>query len=93
MAGVQELTPVLGTGCACKARGLWRGAPKRQRARAHHKAMVGPHRPRAARPTPPLALDAMERQVLLDTLNSDRFVDTAPAAVHAEVDPEFGTGV
>jgi len=32
---------------------------------------------------PPLALDAVERQALLDTLNSERFVDTAPAAVHA----------
>ena len=83
MAGVLELTPVLGTGAACKAMGLWRGAPKRQRARAQHVAMVGPHRPRAARPSPPMALDTTERQVLLDTLNSDRFVDCAPAAVHA----------
>ena len=83
MAGVHELTPVLGTGAACKAMGLWRGAPKRQRARAHRQAMVGPHRPRAARPKAPLALDASERQVLLQTLNSERFVDTAPAAVHA----------
>jgi putative transposase len=30
-----------------------------------------------------MALDALENQVLLDTLNSERFVDTAPAAVHA----------
>jgi putative transposase len=30
-----------------------------------------------------MALDAQENQVLLDTLNSERFVDTAPAAVHA----------
>jgi putative transposase len=30
-----------------------------------------------------MALDALENQALLDTLNSDRFVDTAPAAVHA----------
>jgi putative transposase len=28
-------------------------------------------------------LDAQENQVLLDTLNSERFVDTAPATVHA----------
>ena len=83
MAGVHELTPVLGASGACKAMGLWRGAPQRQRARAHRQSMVGPQRPRAARPSPPLALDASEREVLLDTLNSDRFVDTAPAAVHA----------
>ena len=30
-----------------------------------------------------MALDAQERQALLDTLNGERFVDTAPAAVHA----------
>ena len=30
-----------------------------------------------------MALDAQESQALLDALNSDRFVDTAPAAVHA----------
>ncbi len=83
MAGIHELTPVLGSGGACKAMGLWRGAPKRQGARAHRQTMVGPHRPRAPRPSPALALDAVERQVLLDTLNSDRFVDCAPAAVHA----------
>jgi putative transposase len=38
---------------------------------------------RAPRPRPPLALDAAENQLVLDTLNSERFVDTAPAAVHA----------
>ncbi|WP_183035486.1 hypothetical protein [Cupriavidus sp. UME77] len=30
-----------------------------------------------------MALDALENQVLLDTLNSDRFADTAPGAIHA----------
>ena len=30
-----------------------------------------------------MALDAQESQALLETLNSERFVDTAPAAVHA----------
>jgi putative transposase len=30
-----------------------------------------------------MALDALENQELLDTLNSERFMDTAPAAVHA----------
>ena len=38
---------------------------------------------RALRPRPPLALDAAEKQAVLDTLNSERFADTAPAAVHA----------
>jgi len=83
MAGVQELTPALGEGAACRFLGLWRGAPKRQRAQVQRKAFVGPPTRRAARPSPPLALDTLERQELLDTLNGERFADTAPAAVHA----------
>jgi putative transposase len=83
MAAVQELTPALGSVAACRALGLWRGAPPRQRARAQRVMRAGPPTPRAARARPPLALDAVENQALLDTLNSERFVDTAPAAVHA----------
>ena len=83
MAAVQELTPVLGAGAACRAMGLWRGAPARQQARLHRRALVGPPRPRTPRPCSPLALDAQEQQALLAALNSERFADTAPAAVHA----------
>ena len=83
MAGVLELTPALGAGAACRALGLWRGAPARRQALQRRKAFVGPRARRIARARPPLALDAQERQVLLETLNSERFVDTAPAAVHA----------
>jgi len=83
MAAVDELTPALGVGAACRARGLWRGVPSRRRTRAHRATVSGPPVPRAPRMRPPLALDAVERQALLDTLNSERFVDTAPAAVHA----------
>lgn len=83
MMGVQELTPALGASAACRALGLWRGAPARQRASLSRAAFVGPRARRAARARPPLALDIAERQVLLDTLNGERFVDTAPAAVHA----------
>ena len=82
MAAVQELTPALGGAAACRALGLWRGAPARQCAQARRATFVGPRRPRT-RPRPPLALDAAERQLVLDTLNSERFADTAPAAVHA----------
>ena len=57
MAGVQELTPALGAGAACRALGLWRGAPARQRAMVQRKAFVGPLARRAVRPSPPLALD------------------------------------
>ena len=83
MAAAVELTPALGAGAACRAVGLWRGAPGRQRARWHRRTLVGPPAPRAARPCPPLALGPLEQQALLDTLNSERFADTAPAAVHA----------
>jgi len=82
MSGVHELTPTLGTGAACRALGLWRGAPARGQALAQRAAFVGP-RARTARPSPPLALDAGERREVLDALNSERFADTAPAAVHA----------
>jgi putative transposase len=83
MAAVHELTPTLGAGAACRVLGLWRGAPARQRVQARRAAFIGPRRPRATRPRPPLALDAAEQQLVLDTLNSERFADTAPAAVHA----------
>ena len=75
MAAVLELTPALGAGAACRAMGLWRGAPARQQVRVHRVALVGPRTQRVARPRPPLALDAQENQILLDTLNSERFVD------------------
>ena len=83
MSAARELTPALGVGAACGAMGLWRGAPARQKAYARRCTIMGPPKPRAPRPGAPLALDAHERQVLLDTLNSERFADTAPAAVHA----------
>ena len=82
IAAVQELKPLLGTGAACRALGLPRGVPARQRAQAHRLGLVGPM-PRPTRVRPPLALDAQENALLLETLNSERFADTAPAAVHA----------
>ena len=83
MAGALELTSALGAGAACRAMGLWRGACAREQARLRRMAFVGPPARRAPRPKPPLALDAKERQVLLDALNSERFADSAPQAVYA----------
>jgi putative transposase len=82
MAGVHALTPAMGNAAACQAMGLWRGAAARDLDTQRHQAFVGPP-PRTLRPAPPLALDAQERQALLDTLNSERFCETAPAAVYA----------
>lgn len=83
MTGVQELTPALGTAGACRAMGVWRSEPARRQAMARRAAFVGPRPARVERPRPPLALDPHERQLLLDTLNSERFADSAPATVHA----------
>jgi len=83
MAGVQELTPVVGNAAACRALGLWRGAMARGAARAARDALLGPPAPRPAPPRPPLALAPCEQQALLGILNGRRFADTAPAAVHA----------
>ena len=80
---MHELTPALGAVAACRALGLPRGTPARAQAQARRAAWVGPPLPAAPRPRPPLALDAVQGQALLDTLNSERFADTAPAAVHA----------
>jgi putative transposase len=83
MTSVQELIPTHGAVAACLVLGLPRGAPARYHASQRRAAFVGPRAAGRARPPPPMALDALENQVLLDTLNSERFMDTAPAAVHA----------
>jgi putative transposase len=83
MAAVHELTPVLGAGAACRVLGLPRGASARHRAQMRGAAFVGPRPAPASRPRPVLALDAQENALLLATLNSERFADSAPAAVHA----------
>jgi putative transposase len=84
MAGTLELTPALGSAGACRAMGLWRGAPGRQQAHAHRIAFVGPPSvSRPERPRSPLALSATECALVLQALCSERFCDTAPAAVHA----------
>lgn len=81
IAGVRELAAVVGNAAACRALGQWRGTLAR--ARSRHAALLGPPAPRPTPAPPPLALTPCEQQVLLGTLNSERFVDTAPAAVHA----------
>ena len=84
MTGTLELTPAPGLAAACRAMGLWRGALGRHKARAHRAAFVGPAlAPRPLRPRSPLALSEQERALVLQALCSERFTNTAPAAVHA----------
>ncbi|MFT4101780.1 MAG: integrase core domain-containing protein [Burkholderiaceae bacterium] len=83
MAGVEELVPALGVRAACQALGVPRDARVRERHRQYRRCLVGPPAPRRPRPRPPLALDDRENALIIDTLNSDRFVDVAPAAAHA----------
>ena len=84
MTGTLELTPAPGLAAACRAMGLWRGSLGRHKARAHRAAFVGPAlAPRPLRPRSPLALSEQERALVLQALCSERFTNTAPAAVHA----------
>lgn len=83
MLAADELAPMLGAGPACKAVGLWRGSAARTQRQRHRRDLIGPPRPRSTRSRPPLAQAPAERELLLATLNGERFADTAPAAVHA----------
>lgn len=74
MHAVAVASVTLGTAPACDALGLSRASVYR------HRQPAGP---RAARPTPLRALALGERQVVLDTLHAERFLDQAPAQVHA----------
>ncbi|OFW05952.1 MAG: integrase [Acidobacteria bacterium RIFCSPLOWO2_02_FULL_68_18] len=74
MQAVETTSPTMGTAAACDALGVARASVYRRRQ---------PARPPAPRPTPPRALDPIERQTVLETLHSERFLDAAPAQVHA----------
>jgi putative transposase len=67
-------TELGGTKAACEALGVSRASYYRYRA---------PRRERPPRPKPPRSLSGQERQVVLDTLNDERFVDRPPAQVFA----------
>jgi len=74
MTAVACARGTMGTAAACEALGVARATVYRRRA---------PARPPAPRPTPPRALAPVERQRVLETLDSERFLDQAPAQVHA----------
>jgi putative transposase len=73
MVAVDDATPTLGAAPACRVLGL----PRASLYRGRRPAAVG--RPR---PAPPRALNGVERQGVLDLLHT-RFIDQAPAQVHA----------
>ena len=73
MVAVDDATPTLGAASACRVMGLPRASLYRGR------RPVAVARPR---PAPPRALDPIERQGILDLLHT-RFIDQAPAQIHA----------
>ena len=74
MTAVEAAAPAMGTAPACVVLGLPRATLYRRR----RPIAVPP-----PRPAPPRALDSVERQAVLDTLHSERFLDHAPAQIHA----------
>jgi len=74
MPAVNDLSLAVGTARACDALGL---------PRASFYRGLQPQAPARKRPTPERALSAAERQVVLDTLHCEPFVDKAPAEVWA----------
>ena len=74
MAATRSLSMEIGIKPACDAFGIVRSGFYRGQ-----KPATVP----ATRPSPPRTLSSEERQAVLATLHSDRFVDTAPATVYA----------
>lgn len=75
-----QLAPRIGVAAACLALQMNRSGVYRQRARNLCGKPIGPSR---RRPRPPLAQSVAEQQILLGILDSERFVDLAPATVFA----------
>jgi putative transposase len=80
MDAVTTLTPEVGAAAACAAFDLPRASFYRWRTR-RARPQVAPCR----RIGPPRTLASDERQVVLDLLRSERFVDLAPAEVYASL--------
>jgi len=77
MRATEGLSRRVGITPACRALAIPRATYYRVRS-SRERAVES-----AARPTPARALSPEERTKVLDTLNSDRFCDLSPAAVHA----------
>jgi len=77
MAAAEEIARTIGVAAACDALTVSRASLYRSRRPQPEVAR--------SRPSPQRALSIPERQVVLDALHSDRFVDRAPAQVWAEL--------
>jgi putative transposase len=77
MSAAEQLATAVGTAPACVALDVPRSSLYRRRRPRPPLAIV------RRRPTPPRALPPAERQVVLDVLHEDRFVDKAPAEIYA----------
>ena len=74
MQAIDTASVTMGTAPACAALGVARASVYRQR----HPAVPG-----AGRPASPRALVPGERRAVLETLHTERFLDQAPAQIHA----------
>ncbi len=81
MHAVEEVAPGVGAAPACRALGLPRASLYRMR-RTAAPDLEAFHPPR---PSPPRALSPGEREAVLDILHGERFMDHAPAQVHASL--------
>ena len=79
MDAVEAVVPGVGAAPACRALGLPRASLYRMRRTLDPDLEA----PRLPRPAPPRALAPDERAAVLDTLHCERFMDHAPAQVHA----------
>ncbi len=73
MIGAVELTSCVGVKSACIAMGVNRATFYRYNSGSSLSKVA-----QIARPKPPLSLMDDERQVLLDILHSERFIDQSP---------------
>jgi putative transposase len=76
---VTTLSPIVGTTGACRLLG-W---PRSSWYRTHRRSPAPPRPPRSAPRPQPRALQAAERQQVLEVLHDERFWDAAPASVYA----------
>ena len=84
ISAANTLADQIGVATACRALRLPRSALYRDRT-ARNVCPLPPLAIAASGRRPPLALSELERRVVLDVLNSPRFANCAPAAIHAQL--------